>query len=89
MGLTGGGGGCCQGWGRPAISHQEHVTLSNGYGDANDDSQDENSDRDTDGNHDFFLWERKGHGQSLWSAQGRGWGPGLPSSPSSDSLGLS
>lgn len=34
---------------------QEHVTLSNGYGDANDDSQDEDSDRNTDGNHDFFL----------------------------------
>lgn len=34
---------------------QEHVVLSNGYGDANDDRQDEHSDRNTDGNHDFFL----------------------------------
>lgn len=35
--------------------YQECVALSNYRGDGNDDSQDEDSDRNTDGNHDFFL----------------------------------
>lgn len=46
--------------GRPTIAHQECAMLSNQCGDTNDDCQNDDSDRHTNGDQDFLLWESSG-----------------------------